>query len=402
MNRKEAITRPRGIRDPLSAHGLAVVLVAGALGLTFLLRSTVSTTGFIFFYTAVVAASWFGGKWPGCLAVILSTLAVEYYFVPPIHSFGVQRQFLPVFVEFAVSAAVIGWFSSWRKEAEVALKRARSELSIRVEERTAELRHTNQKLLAEMAERRRAEEAFYEARAELARVTRMSALGQLAASISHEVNQPLAAVVTNADACALWLEADPPNLEEARTAVDCIVREGTRASEVVRRIRAMFTRAAPQRTPVQMNQLIREASTLLETEIAKNQIALSTELAGDLPAIIADRVQLQQVIVNLMVNAMEAMSGVTGRPRTLAIRTAIESPGKVLISFCDSGIGIDPTNQRRIFDAFFTTKSQGMGMGLSISKSIIEAHGGRLWASSNAGHGSTFQFTLPVDGTQSQ
>jgi C4-dicarboxylate-specific signal transduction histidine kinase len=402
MTAKIDAARTMRLPAPLPEFGLTVALVAGALGLTILWQSTVPTTGFIFLYASVVAASWFGGKWAGCLAVILSTLVVEYFFVPPIHSFAIQREFLPVFVEFAISAAVIGWFSSWRKEAEVVLKRARSELSMRVEERTAELRQSNEQLKAEMAERRRAEEAWHVARAELARVTRMSALGQLAASISHEVNQPLAAVVTNADACALWLEADPPNLEEVRAAVDSIVREGTRASEVVRRIRAMFTRAAPQRTPVEMNELIREASTLLETEIAKNQVVLSVELADDLPAILADRVQLQQVMVNLMVNAMEAMNGVTDRPHTLAIRTRIESTSEVLVSVRDSGIGIDSTNQRRIFDAFFTTKPQGMGMGLSISHSVIEAHGGRLWAASNGDHGATFQFTLPVDGTQSQ
>jgi C4-dicarboxylate-specific signal transduction histidine kinase len=377
---------------------LSFGLVAAALALTLLLQSRVSTSGFIFFYTAVVASSWYGGNGPGWVAVILSTLAVEYFFIPPIHSFAVRREFWPVFVEFGASAAIIGWFSSWRREAEAQLKRARNELQTRVEERTAELRHSNQQLLAEMAERKRAEEAYYEAQAELARVSRISALGALAASISHEVNQPLAAVVTNADACAMWLSTEPVNLDEARAAVDAIAREGTRASDIVRRIRAMFSKTAPERAAVNLNELIGEVAGLLQTEIAKNQVVLQMELAGDLPVVMADRVQLQQVLVNLMLNGIEAMSAVTGRPRRLATRTELGSKDEVLVSVSDSGVGIDPKNHKRIFDAFFTTKGQGMGMGLSISNTIIESHGGRLWASANSGPGATLQFTLPARG----
>jgi C4-dicarboxylate-specific signal transduction histidine kinase len=380
----------------IARYALAVVLVAAALAVTFLLQSFVSTAGYLFFYIAVVASSWFGGNGPGAFAVILSVLAVEYCFMPPIHSFAVRRESLPLFVEFAVSAAVVGWFSSWRKEAEIALRKARDELQMRVEERTAELRHTNEQLVAEMAERRRAEEAYREAQAELARVTRMSALGTLAASISHEVNQPLAAVVTNADACAVWLSSEPPNLEEVRAAVDCIAREGTRASDVVRRIRSMFTKTTPERVIVQVNDVIREVVALVQTEVAKHEVTLRTELADDLPAAMGDRVQLQQVMANLVLNGIEAMSTVTDRPRELVIRSEVRDGEELLVAVQDSGVGIDSKNQKRIFDAFFTTKSQGMGMGLSISHSIVEAHCGRLWASANEGHGATLQFTLPA------
>jgi C4-dicarboxylate-specific signal transduction histidine kinase len=377
--------------------GLAVALVAAALGLTFLLQSVVSIAGFLFFYIAVVASAWFGGKWPGGLAVILSVLAVEYYFMAPIHSLGVNRENLPIFFEFALSALVVGWFSSWRRQAETELQQARDELQTRVEERTIELKQRNEQLLAEMAERKRAEEAYYEAQAELARVTRLSTLGALAASISHEVNQPLAAVVTNADACMMWLSSPSPNLEEARAAVDSIAREGTRASEVIRRIRAMFTKSAPEAARVAINDLIREVAALMQTEASRNQVEVQTELAADLPAVLGDRVQLQQVLVNLIQNAIEAMSAVTDRPKRLVIRSESRGQDGVLVAVRDSGIGFDPKNDRRIFDAFFTTKAQGMGMGLAISRSIIEAHDGRLWASANSDQGATVQFTLPAE-----
>ena len=389
------------VRRPESAIfgcGLAVTLVAAALGLTLLLQSFVSTAGYIFFYIAVVASTWFAGRWPGALAVVLSMLSVAYFFTTPIYSFEVDRQSLPIFIEFAASSAVVGWFSSWRRRAEAELRYARDELQLRVEERTVELKRTNEQLLEEMAERKRAEDAYYEAQGELARMTRMSAMGALAASISHEVNQPLAAVVTNADACMMWLSSEPPNLEEARAAVECIAQQGTRASDVVRHIRAMFTKTAPERATVQINDLIREVGALIEGAALRNQVQVEIELDAELPVTMGDRVQLQQVIVNLMLNGIEAMSEVDDRPRRLVVRSQAQDSDELLVAVRDSGVGIDPKNEKRIFDAFFTTKDQGMGMGLSISSSIIEAHGGRLWANSNSDYGATLQFTLPAEG----
>lgn len=385
------------LKNILFRYGLAILLVAAATRLTLLFQGVVSTTGYFFFYAAVVASAWFGGKWPGWIAVVLCFLLVDYIFIPPIHTLGIDRQALPILVEFAASSVVASWFSSWRKQAETALKQARDNLQTKVEERTADLKQSNEQLLAEMAERKRAENAYYEAQADLARVTRMSAMGALAASISHEINQPLTAVVTNADACMMWLSITPPNLEEARAAAECVAQEGTRASEVVRHIRAMFTKAAPERAPIQVNELVEEVGALMQLEVARNQVRLETELAADLPAALGDRVQLQQVIVNLILNGIEAMSAVTARPRLLVVRSQRQDPNHVLIAVRDTGMGIHPKDERRIFDAFFTSKAQGMGMGLSISRSIIEAHGGRLWASPNSGHGATFQFTLPVD-----
>jgi C4-dicarboxylate-specific signal transduction histidine kinase len=376
---------------------LAVALVAAALGITMLLQNLVSTSGYIFFYTATVASAWFGGVWAGWFAAVLSALAVAYYFVPPLHSFQMNRESIPLFVEFAASSVIVGWFSSWRRRTETELKQARDHLQTRVEERTAELKNTNGQLIAEIAERKRAEDAYFAARAELGRVNRMNAMGALAASISHEVNQPLAAVVTNADACVMWLSGDPPNLEEVRAAVDCIAREGTRASDIVRRIRAMFTKSAPERVAVQVNDLIRQAVGLLQAEISRNGVVLETDLAPDLRPATADPVQLQQVLVNLMLNGIEAMSSVEDRPRRLFIRSEADGADQVIVTIQDSGAGIDPANSKRVFDALYTTKAQGMGMGLAISQSIIEAHGGRLWAGAHLGPGATLQFTLPAD-----
>jgi C4-dicarboxylate-specific signal transduction histidine kinase len=390
------MAEPRSISF-LRSTCLAIALVAAAFVVTHLLQGVVSLAGYLFFYTAVVASAWFGGKWSGWLAVILSTLIVAYFFMPPIYSFKVNRESLPVFVEFAVSSAVVSWFSTWRRHAETALREARDELQTRVEERTAELRHTNKQLLAEIAERKRAEDAYYEAQAEIARVTRMSAMGALAASISHEVNQPLAAVVTNADACMMWLCAEPPNVEEARTAVDRIAQEGTRASEVVRHIRALFTHGVPERARLQVNELLREVADLMHAEAVRHQVALMTELSAGLPVVMADRIQLQQVIVNLIQNGIEAMIDVADRARTLVIRSEAAAPDRIVVMVRDCGTGIDSKNERRMFDVYFTTKARGMGMGLAISRSIVEAHGGKLWASNNSDCGATLQFTLPVE-----
>jgi signal transduction histidine kinase len=241
-----------------------------------------------------------------------------------------------------------------------------------------------------------AEHALREAQAELAHVTRVTTLGELTASIAHEVNQPLAAVVANAEACLRWLGRETPNLEAARRSVEWIISDGNRASDVMQRVRALAKKSTIERVPLNINDLVRETVALVQHELISHQVLLRTELASNLPMIEADRVHLQQVIINLVMNGIEAMQPVEDRLRALVIRSLHDEAPQVLVSVTDCGVGISAENADRLFNAFFTTKPNGMGMGLSICRSIVEAHGGRLWSTGNLPHGATFHFTLPV------
>ena len=252
-------------------------------------------------------------------------------------------------------------------------------------------------VVMDTTERKRSEEALREAQAELFRVARATTMGELTASIAHEVNQPLAAVVTNANACLRWLNARTPDLDEARTAAQRIVRDGNRASDVIARIRGFLTKGEPVTVQLDANDVVREIIMLTQGEVLRRAASLLTELADGLPAVSADRVQLQQVLLNLMMNALDAMSAVADSPRVLRIRTNTYESAAILVAFQDSGVGLNPEQMERLFEAFYTTKPEGMGMGLSISRSIVEMHGGRLWATPNDGPGATFQFTLPIE-----
>ena len=252
-------------------------------------------------------------------------------------------------------------------------------------------------LLRSRMARQCAEEALKETEAELGRVARVTAMGELTASIAHEVNQPLAAVVTNGNAGLRWLFADPPNLDEVREALSRIVRDGTRASDVIARIRAVLKKSDPVAHPLDINEIVREIVALTQSEAERRGASLATDLAVNLPSVMGDRVQLQQLLLNLVINALDAMNTIMDRPRVVRIRTARPEPKSILVAVEDSGVGLDPEQSARLFDAFYTTKPDGLGMGLSISRSIVEAHGGRLWATSNAGPGATFQFSLPAE-----
>jgi C4-dicarboxylate-specific signal transduction histidine kinase len=250
------------------------------------------------------------------------------------------------------------------------------------------------------AESREHERRYREALMELAHANRVTTMGQLTASIAHEVNQPIAAMVANAEAGLNWLDAQPPNLERVRQTLGWITSDGMRAGDIIGRIRALIRNAPPQKENLEINPAVLEVIALTRNEAFKNGVSVRTQFAEGLPAVQADRVQLQQVVLNLIVNAIEAMAAVGEGERELLISTGRDASDGVHVTLRDSGLGLDPKNVERLFEAFYTTKPTGMGMGLAICRSIIEAHGGRMWAGANEPRGAVFQFTLPLASDQ--
>jgi len=243
--------------------------------------------------------------------------------------------------------------------------------------------------------RTRAQEALRLAQSDLAHVNRVTTMGELTASLAHEVNQPIAAALTDANTCLRWLTRDQPDLEEAREAASRMVKDASRAAEIVSRIRVLFKKGTPQRELVDINQIIREMVALMRGEATRHSISVQTELAGDLPQLVGDRVQLQQVLMNLMINGLDAMKDGDGT-RELAIKSQRVDNDQLQVSVSDTGVGLPQEHADQIFNAFFTTKVHGTGMGLRISRTIVESHGGRLWASDNSPRGASFYFTLPI------
>ena len=299
--------------------------------------------------------------------------------------------------QFAIARRNRGWEvveTSELKQAKSEIKRLNDELERRVMERTQELAAANEGMRKEMIERQHAEEALLEAQVELARVTRALDMGELVVTIAHEVNQPLTAIVTNGNFCLRRLEGVTPNLDELRAAMAEIVSDGTRASAVISRIRGLLMKGSLRRTELDINRIIQDVRVLLRTELTRGRVSVRTDLAPGLPRVAGDQVQLQQVLINLIMNAVEAMRLPAERPRRLLIRSAKSADG-VLVQVQDSGPGIEPGLADRIFEPFFTTKAEGVGMGLSISHSIIESHGGHLSLASSS-EGALFEFILPV------
>lgn len=338
---------------------------------------------------------WVRGDEPPRSMTILSPIGDGQLSISPLR-FGIQgdsgvlvagseRPDFPTAIEMLLLRVAGNQATIALHEAGVATRQRQmaQELEQRVEERTRELRQTS--------------EALREAQAELAHVNRVTAMGQLAASITHEVMQPIAAGINDAYAARRWLGVQPPNLDEVRQSLDRIVQEGNRAANIVGRIRAMFKNEPLRKDAVEINEAIREVVVLTHGELLKNNVAMQTQLAEDLPCIQGDRVQLQQVILNLIINAVEAMSSLREGSRELLISTRKDASG-VLVTVRDSGSGLSAESLERVFDAFYTTKTGGMGMGLSICRSIVEVHGGRIWASRDFGQGAIFQFTLPLPG----
>jgi len=314
-----------------------------------------------------------------------------------LHTLVADAKEIPRIFVFALSALFAGLLSAAQRSATESLGCARDDLDGMVQELTK----SNEALHAENAERIRAEEALRAAQAELARVARLTTMGELAASIAHEVNQPLMAVVTNADTCLRWLAKEPSDVDEARQAAERVVSAGHRAADIIRTIRALARKSTPEMTRFDINAAIADVLTLTRGELHRHDVSFETELPAGLEAVLADRGQMQQVILNLIVNGIEAMTADVHHPRVLRINSRMVEPGNILIAVADTGTGLDPAKVDYIFDAFFTTKPEGMGMGLSICRSIVEAHGGRLWASPNSPRGSIFQFTVPAAATVS-
>jgi C4-dicarboxylate-specific signal transduction histidine kinase len=386
-------------RDPSSPtslptilrYGIAVLSVAIATGLCFFLLQhfNANLTPFLF---AVAVTVWYAGTGPGVLAIVLSVLSLNYLFIHPSFSFSPISYADLVYLTFCTLCALaVGWVAAVRRRAEQELRQARDRLQIEVQQRAqreTEIKNLNQ----ELAKRER--EKLRQLESDLAHMNRVSMMGGLAASLSHEITQPIASAANNARAAQNFLDMQPPDLGEVREALSCVVGDTGRAGDMIGRMRDHIKKAPAREEQFDLNEAINEVIVLGRSAVVKNGVSVQTRLSEGLFPIHGDRVQLQQVVLNLLLNAVEAMGSVEAKPRDLLISTERNGTG-VLVAVRDSGPGIDSSYVERVFDAFYTTKSSGMGMGLSICRSIIEAHGGRLWAEANEPRGAVFQFTLP-------
>jgi PAS domain S-box-containing protein len=496
------------MRLVLKPVGIAGAFVLVGLLWTLLLQQIFAYPLVFLFFGAVMGSTWLGGEMAGLYSVIMSSILVEYFFVPPVFSFSLDKTAQTYFGAYVVAAGAAAIATSMKRRAQQQIVRARDDLERRVAERTSELersyrelqrrehelralteaipqqiwsaapdgtfQYCNQHMLAllgraesqlhgdgflemfhnedrdlfaaawnsslasgqrlegewrilcageqyrwflvralpqrdengsitrwygtliDVDDRDRAQRALARTQEEFARLSRVLSMGEMAISIAHEVNQPLTAVVTHAYACLGWLRSESPNLEKARRTTEKIVEEGTRAGAVVKRIRALFSRESRAREIVDINSVIREMGSVLRELALRSEISFHMQLTGGLPQVEVDRVQIQQVLLNLAMNGIEAMSAVSGRQRRLLIASSSSSPREVLVRVEDCGAGVPPEAAGRIFDAFYSTKESGIGVGLSISRTIIEAHDGRLWTVPRPGGGSIFQFTIPA------
>jgi C4-dicarboxylate-specific signal transduction histidine kinase len=305
------------------------------------------------FLLAAMVSSLYGGRGPGYLTVLVSSILFDFFFLLPRFDFFHSRESylrLAVFIAAMILATEL------------------------------------------IAARRRAEESLRQTQVKLAQATQIATISEFSASVIHEISQPLSAMVTNGQTCVRWLSVDPPNLAGAKEAAERIVRDGRDAGGIIKGLRALFRRSSPQKEPVDWRQIVNEVVSLIRGKAEREKIAVEVQLPKDLPKIVGDRIQLQQVLMNLVLNAMESMQTVTDRPKTLAIQS-MEQDGMVLTEIRDQGVGIADFD--KAFDTFFTTKENGMGMGLSICKSIVTAHEGRLWGSPGPRAGTVFSFTIP-------
>ena len=384
------------VRATLRAYAVSTLLVGVALGVTILVRDLLPYPFLYLFFAAVMASAWIGGTRVGLYSVVISALAVAYYIVPPFDKFWMTATDATYFGVFVVCVLVASWISSAKKGTEEALTEARDELEHRVSERTAELQKSNEELRKIIEEHRKAQQALLTTQGELAHLNRVFTMGELTTSIAHEVNQPLTAVVTQGHACVEWLSSDPPDLGEARDSAIRIIQDGTRAGRILGHIRSLVKKEAPERGWLNMNDVIEELIVFLRGEALSQRVAMRTDLAADLPKVRGDRVQLQQVVLNLIMNSMDAMRNLNGTAREIWVRTGRDDAG-IRVTVEDCGVGLNAEIAEKIFQPFFTTKEQGIGMGLSISRTIVESHAGHIWATPGVKRGAIFQFTIPIE-----
>jgi len=374
----------------LLRYGLALLMVVGAAAASSLLQLFSERALSFPFYVAVVISTWIGIG-PGLLTILCSAMVVDYFWIPPLYTLGIDDENWSWYLVFTGSALVSLLWTWQRRNTQRALETT-------VARRTAELVAANLALRGEIAERQAAEAELQEAQAEVARTLRLTTVAETAAAIAHETNQPLAAIAVNAGACMRSLSREPPLLDLAREAAGCIVEDANRAAEVIARVRALLNKEGPKRQPVDVNRLVQDVLTLTHGAIDRQGIGCRVELSDRLPNVLGDPIQLQQVLLNLVTNGIEAMSTLANGPRVLKVHSAVDDAGAVVVTVEDSGVGIDSRQATRVFDSFYTTKPNGIGVGLSISRSIVEAHGGRLWLDSTVQHGARFCFALPVVG----
>lgn len=370
----------------LLRYGFVITLVAAALLLTLGLQHVEAGRPTLFlFFAAIVTSAWIGGAGPGSFAVCLAIPAGLYFYAESVDSFRFHVDNFVLLALFVLCAMLGGMLNAWQNRADHALA-----------QKAAQLQNANAILMAEMADRRRAEQALRDTQAELARVSRLTMMGELAASIAHEINQPLAAIANSAGACMRWLNADPPNLAEARQSAACITRDSGRAAEVMRRIRHLVCKQLSQKTGLEPNRAIADVLALLQADFDASGIQVKCHLDQGLPFLMGDRVQLQQLFLNILMNAADALSRTDGQQRRIVIRSRPADNGAEIV-FEDNGTGLgDDTD--KIFEPFYSTKQNGMGLGLSICRSIAEAHGGRLWAEPASPNGARFFLFLPTNG----
>jgi C4-dicarboxylate-specific signal transduction histidine kinase len=391
MSKSDPFRRP--LRT-FSSYAVAVTSVGAAVVATLGLGSAMNHTPTLFF-CSVMLSSWFGGLGPGILAGVLSAIALDYYFIPPLYALGIGPKEAPDMIAFVSAALFVSWLSGEQKRAKDSLRQARDELEARVQARTAELERINEQLQTETAERKIAEDGFVRAQAETAHASRLALVGELTASVAHELNQPLGAILTNSEAAELLLESAGPQLDDIRQILADIRRDDLRASEVIKRLRALLGKREVELLPLDLNEVVADALRLVDGESRRRGIEVETELSAVLPAVRGDKTQLQQVLLNLVLNGMEAMAESSAAKRRLTVQTAGDPNEETEVVVTDTGPGISPDRLPRLFDPFYTTKEYGMGLGLSIARSIIESHGGRIWAEKNTDGGAAFRFTLP-------